>query len=63
MTLETPIQEVPSVQDARKIADRLAGAFPAIETVLLCGSVARGDADNWSDIDLVVIGSETELAN
>ncbi len=61
MRLETPVQEVPSVQDARKIADLLVGAFPSIEAVLLCGSVARGDADNWSDIDLVLIGSDTEL--
>ena len=61
MTLETLIQDVPSVQDAHAIADRLVGAFPSIEAVLLCGSVARGDADNWSDIDLVVIGSDTEL--
>ncbi len=39
----------------------LVGAFPAIEAVLLCGSVARGDANPWSDIDLVVTSSDPEL--
>jgi len=29
---------------------------------VLCGSVARGDADEWSDIDLIVIGSDRDLA-
>jgi hypothetical protein len=29
--------------------------------VFLYGSVARGDADNWSDIDLIVTGSDESL--
>ena len=51
----------PTVQDAQAIADRLVQVFPSIDAVLLCGSVARGDADQWSDIDMVVIGSDAEI--
>jgi hypothetical protein len=54
-------RETPTIQDARVIGERLVQCFPSIEGVLLCGSVARGDADPWSDIDLVVIGQDAEL--
>ncbi|MGO9377802.1 MAG: nucleotidyltransferase domain-containing protein [Dissulfurispiraceae bacterium] len=49
------------IQDAENIARLLAKAFPVIDAILLYGSVARGDADEWSDIDLVVIGSDPKL--
>lgn len=48
----------PTLQDAQTAATLLTAAFPDIEAVLLCGSVARGDANAWSDIDLVVTGSD-----
>jgi len=35
--------------------------FPGIDGVFLYGSVARGDADEWSDIDLIVTGSDPDL--
>ena len=56
-----PNGQIPAIADAQAIADKLVHSFPAIEGVLLCGSVARGDADEWSDIDLVVIGSDPDL--
>jgi predicted nucleotidyltransferase len=56
-------REVPTIQDAKAIAHRLIKAFPGIAGVLLCGSVARGDADEWSDTDLVVIGSDPNLTS
>jgi hypothetical protein len=39
----------------------LVETFPAIEAVLLFGSVARGDANPWSDIDLLVTSSDLKL--
>lgn len=57
----TPKQRTPTVQDAQAIANTFVQRFPSIDAVLLCGSVARGDADEWSDIDLVVIGSDPNL--
>lgn len=51
----------PTVQDAQAIADRLVRSVPSIDAVILCGSVARGEADKWSDIDLVVVGSDVDL--
>jgi predicted nucleotidyltransferase len=54
-------RETPTIRHAQEIADQLVKAFPTIDAVLLCGSVARGDADQWSDIDLVVLGSDPEL--
>jgi len=53
--------KVPNIEDAQNIADLLVKDFPSLDGILLCGSVARGDANQWSDIDLVVIGSDTEL--
>lgn len=49
--------------DLRQTADRIAAELakdPAIEGVLLYGSVARGDTTESSDIDLLVIGAEGE---
>jgi predicted nucleotidyltransferase len=51
----------PTVHDAQEITHVLVKAFPGIDAVLLCGSVARGEANEWSDIDLVVIGSGPHL--
>lgn len=54
-------REAPTIQDAEEIARLLVKTFPGIDAVLLCGSVARGDADEWSDIDLVITGSDPNL--
>jgi predicted nucleotidyltransferase len=51
----------PTIRDAEELTSQLINAFPAIEAVLLCGSVARGDADPWSDIDLIVTSSDAKL--
>jgi predicted nucleotidyltransferase len=52
----------PTMQDAKVIVRLLVEAFPTIDAVLLGGSVARGDADEWSDIDLVVVASDPDLS-
>ena len=57
----TPNRYTPKTRDARAISDKLVQSFPPIEGVILCGSVARADADEWSDIDLVLIGSDRDL--
>jgi len=47
----------------RAVAEAVAARFarePTVSTVLLCGSVARGWDDAWSDVELVVCG-ETAL--
>jgi predicted nucleotidyltransferase len=51
----------PTIHEAKNVTAKLVRAYPAIEAVLLCGSVARGDANPWSDIDLVVVGSDPKL--
>ena len=52
---------IPTVDDAQAIVRQLVRAHPSIEGVIVFGSVARGDADEWSDVDLVVIGSDPEM--
>jgi predicted nucleotidyltransferase len=53
----------PSLADqAQEIADFLAEDGPAIEAVLLYGSVARGSSNEWSDIDLLVVGARTDIS-
>lgn len=37
-----------------------AGTQPAIRAVLVVGSRARGDADRWSDLDLIILTTERE---
>ena len=54
-------REAPTIQDAQEITRLLVKAFPGIDAVLLCGSVARGDANEWSDIDLVITASDPDL--
>lgn len=46
---------------AREIVTRLVGCVPSIEAACLFGSVARGEASPWSDIDLLLIGSERRV--
>jgi len=45
---------------ARVIADLFAST-PLVEAVCLFGSVARGDTNEWSDVDLLVVGSDPTL--
>ena len=35
--------------------------MPSIEAICLFGSVARGDVNDWSDIDLMVVGSDDQV--
>ena len=51
----------PTKHDAEELARVLVEKFPAIDSVLLCGSVARGDANQWSDIDLMITTSNPKL--
>lgn len=53
--------KTPTIHDAQLIADRLVKSFVGIDAVLLFGSVARGDANEWSDIDLLITGSDANL--
>lgn len=48
-------------RQAREIAARLRG-IEGLEAVVLFGSVARGEADEWSDCDLALIGTERGCA-
>jgi hypothetical protein len=54
-------RHTPTIRDAEDLTHLLVSAFPTIDCVLLCGSVARGDANEWSDIDLVVTSSDAKL--
>lgn len=40
---------------ARTWADDLARRLPGLMTVVVVGSVARGDFNKWSDVDVVVV--------
>ena len=51
----------PTLREARSIARRLTRAFAGIDAICLYGSVARGNATEWSDIDLLVTGSNPRL--
>ncbi len=59
--MNPPEKKVPTLGDAKRAANALRKAFPRIDAVFLYGSVARGDADRWSDIDLIVTGSGPDL--
>ena len=48
-------------QQALSVSDHLASAVPASEGICLYGSVARGDADEDSDIHLLVLGDDRAL--
>src|SRR5215467_5816030 len=50
----------PTVQARLEVAGRLADAYasePAVVGVLCGGSTGRGDADRWSDLELIVLWS------
>lgn len=55
-------QRVPTIDDAQRATGILTKAYGSIDSVLLYGSVARGDANKWSDIDLIVTGSDYEVS-
>ena len=55
-------RQAPTLAAATAIAGRLARKFPSIEGVCIYGSVARGEATEWSDMDLLVIGSNPRLS-
>ncbi|MDZ5662352.1 nucleotidyltransferase domain-containing protein [Nocardioides sp. S-58] len=46
-----------------RAASRLLAGLPGVNSVALFGSVARGDADPSSDIDLIVLGMTDELTS
>jgi hypothetical protein len=48
-------------QKAQVLADTIIASVPSVEAICLFGSVARGADDEWSDIDLLVVGSNPEL--
>lgn len=48
-------------EDAQAIARTLVEHVPTIDAICLFGSVARGDANEWSDIDLLVVGRDDRL--
>jgi predicted nucleotidyltransferase len=53
------------VQQSRERAERVTQYFaslPAVDGVCLFGSVARGNPNEWSDIDLLVVGSDRKLS-
>lgn len=54
-------QHARASEKAQRIADRLVAHFPSVRAIILCGSVARGDSDAFSDLDLVVIGADHHL--
>ena len=43
-------------KEAESVAAQLAG-FPEVQKIILHGSLARGEAREFSDIDLIVIGN------
>ena len=43
------------IQDLGTLKQRLAPTLARAKRAIVFGSVARGDADAWSDLDLVVI--------
>lgn len=46
---------------AEKVAEALVEEFPTVSGVWLFGSVARGDDDELSDIDLFILGNDPDL--
>lgn len=51
--------EVAYIRDRALLAKRLRPCLSGVSRALVFGSVARGEADEWSDLDLLVI-AETE---
>lgn len=50
----------PSIADVRRCVAAEAAKFPAIEKVILFGSIARGDAGPQSDVDLRLVLDRSE---
>lgn len=50
----------PSITDVRRCVAAEAAKFPAIEKVILFGSIARGDAGPQSDVDLRLVLDRSE---
>lgn len=50
----------PSIADVRRCVVAEAAKFPAIEKVILFGSIARGDAGPQSDVDLRLVLDRSE---
>jgi len=61
LTVSPRKRKAPTLGDAKRAANALRRAFPRIDGVFLYGSVARGDADQWSDIDLIITGSGPDI--
>jgi predicted nucleotidyltransferase len=55
-------QRPPTIDDAKRASELLRRTYKTIDSVLLYGSVARGDANRWSDIDLIVTGADSEVS-
>jgi len=47
------------IQDLPALAQRLAPYLERASKAILFGSAARGDADQWSDLDLVIVADTT----
>ena len=58
--VETQVLGPPTTADARRAAKELAAA--GASRVLLFGSVARGEADEHSDIDLVAVFDDMDYS-
>lgn len=43
------------IQDLEALKERLAPHLQRAHRAIVFGSVARGDADEWSDLDLVIV--------
>lgn len=50
--MELPVKEKVSLQE---VVDIIVKGYGPIEKILLFGSHARGDADTYSDLDLIII--------
>lgn len=47
---------------AQRIAEALRGSSAAVVAVCVYGSVARGEAGRWSDLDMLVVGTDPDLS-
>ena len=47
------------IHDLDRLRRRLAPYFKGARKAIVFGSVARGEADEWSDLDLVIIADTT----
>ena len=47
------------IQDLGTLKTRLVPHLPGAQLAVVFGSVARGDADEWSDLDLMIVADTT----